>query len=116
MVGGADAERAGFQVNTGWLATTEHEGRMPECMDGLWSYWDAASGQFRADTGIAFHKATGRSGRWQRVASKSLPGEFYYYDTETGRSQPEPPAPWIRAEGSYWNPDTGQHSSEKPEM
>lgn len=60
---------------------------------------------------------------WVRMESRSSPGVYYYYNRETGTSQPDPPSPWQRYElpdqpgvFGWWNPEDGTDSLEKPAM
>mmetsp|Transcript_16765 Transcript_16765/g.43295 ORF Transcript_16765/g.43295 Transcript_16765/m.43295 type:complete len:221 (+) Transcript_16765:118-780(+) len=65
----------------------------------------------------------GMQGPWQRLESRSSPGNFYYFHDATGVSQAEPPPPWEKREsrsqpgvGYYWNPQTAETCTEKPRL
>lgn len=58
---------------------------------------------------------------WRRVASRSIPGEYYYFDSVSGQNHQDPPPPWEKRESRskigvffYWNPHTNITSLEKP--
>jgi len=68
-------------------------------------------------------KAAAGASTWKRIESTRSPGVYYYYDTKTGKSQPDPPAPWQTREVPgqpgkfrYVNFSTGQRSAVKPEV
>lgn len=60
---------------------------------------------------------------WRRLESKSTPGTFYYYHSQTGQCQMDPPEPWEKRESNsqpdvfyYFNLTTGESTIEKPEV
>mmetsp|Transcript_86449 Transcript_86449/g.242022 ORF Transcript_86449/g.242022 Transcript_86449/m.242022 type:complete len:357 (-) Transcript_86449:48-1118(-) len=60
---------------------------------------------------------------WVRMSSRSKPGCYYYYNSDTGESQLEPPPPWeivqpLGKEGEYYylNAETGKKSFSKPDL
>eukprot|EP00929_Paragymnodinium_shiwhaense_P096446 TRINITY_DN5802_c1_g1_i3.p1 TRINITY_DN5802_c1_g1~~TRINITY_DN5802_c1_g1_i3.p1 ORF type:complete len:417 (-),score=95.33 TRINITY_DN5802_c1_g1_i3:425-1675(-) len=64
-----------------------------------------------------------REGGWRRVASKSAPGTYYYYNTLTDISQLDPPAPWELRQSTkdpsvtyYFNPETNETCKEPPDI
>mmetsp|Transcript_64797 Transcript_64797/g.182810 ORF Transcript_64797/g.182810 Transcript_64797/m.182810 type:complete len:372 (-) Transcript_64797:46-1161(-) len=65
----------------------------------------------------------GRVATWKRMESRRTPGVYYYYNTDTGASQPEPPSPWEMREVKgrpgqfyYMNASTGERSQGKPAL
>jgi len=71
-------------------------------------------------TPVATHPQAASSS-WRRVASRSQPGEFYYFNDSTEEHRIDPPHPWHKIKSKsnpgmfyYFNPETSETSWVKP--
>jgi 23S rRNA-/tRNA-specific pseudouridylate synthase len=79
--------------------------------------------QFAAQVGVPGQTGAVALRQWIRMESRSQPGVFYYWNEQTGQTNPEPPPPWELKQSRsqpgvfyYWNTATGATSVVKPEI